>query len=549
MKQKLLTRFTFQALHQISKMGHRTFKNALNNVEQVQRQKLSLLLINSEKTHYAKKYGLHRNLSWEDFDKVIPAVDYTDLADLINQQKNDGGSVISGGVCKRYQPTSGSTSTIKWIPYSDLFLSELDRAVSPLIVDNFSRNKKLMTGKQYWSLSWIPTDLRKDIDPECSDDITLLPWWKRYLYSHTMAVPNEISYASTSDGSMMATLAYLASTRDLVLLSVWSPTFALNLFENIKIYKEELSEILEAGNWCNWQNELSFISCPKSPSTAALLRTWDGTINSDFISELWPQMAVVSSWDTSTAEMWAQDLKNLFPNSDFQGKGLWATEGIVTLPFEEKFPLAVTSHFYEFQDIETGKIHPSWALEKDQIVKPLLSTGSGFFRYALNDRIQVVDFIDQCPCFKFLGRINGVDMVGEKMSPEIAINIMNKVSDKFNIRPVSLLAITCKKITEQKPHYLLLCEENNLQNNIIDEVSTYTENILNKSFHYKLARDHNVLEHAKSIFTNNARELYQKNFEGKNMIAGNIKIEPLALLNNFKNFGFDESYSKRGAIL
>lgn len=535
MKQKFLTRLTFEALNQISKKGYNKYKKALYNVEKIQRHKLSSLLKNSEQTIFAKKYEIHKDLSWEEFNNTLPTMEYSDLAELIIQQKNEGGAVISGGICKRYQPTSGSTATIKWIPYSDLFLSELDKAISPLIVDNFSRNKKLMTGKQYWSLSWIPTDLRKKITPDSSDDITLLPWWKRYLYSLTMAVPNEISYAATSDGSMMATLAYLISSRDLVLLSVWSPTFALNLFENIKIYREELIEILETGNWCKWKNELSFIPCPKSLSTSDILREWNGIIDKEFLTELWPHMAVVSSWDTSTAEMWAEDLKNLFPNSDFQGKGLWATEGIVTLPFEDKYPLAVTSHFYEFQDIDTGKIYPAWDLEKDQVVKPLLSTGSGFFRYALNDRIQVVDFIGQCPCFQFLGRIDGVDMVGEKISPEIAINILNKVSQNFNIRPVSLLGITCKNINETKPHYLLLCEENKIQKNMIYEVSKYTENILNESFHYKLARDHNVLEHAKSIFSDKARELYQKNFESQNMIAGNIKIEPLALLNNFEN--------------
>jgi hypothetical protein len=129
-------------------------------------------------------------------------------------------------------------------------------------------------------------------------------------------------------------------------------------------------------------------------------------------------MALIGAWDTSTSKLWSDKLIMIFKGSKFQRKAQWATEGVVTIPFNGKYPLTVTSHFYEFFDFETGKIHPSWNLKKGQVLRPLLTIGSGFFRYALKDRAKVVDFLGECPCIEFLGRMEGIDLAGGKLSPE-----------------------------------------------------------------------------------------------------------------------------------
>ena len=198
-------------------------------------------------------------MSWEKFNEVFPVTKYNDWEEMILRQKKSGQLIVSGGECARYQPTSGSTSKVKWIPYSKRFLSELDAVVSPLIVDSYQREKRLFRGSQYWSLSWIPTELRKNDDSHTNDDLEVLPWWKKIVASLTMAVPSAASFAETSEGSMMVTLAYVASRRDLALISVWSPTFAMNMFEQMSNHRNELAEILEKGSWGKWQG--SFLSC------------------------------------------------------------------------------------------------------------------------------------------------------------------------------------------------------------------------------------------------------------------------------------------------
>jgi hypothetical protein len=153
-------------------------------------------------------------------------------------------------------------------------------------------------------------------------------------------------------------------------------------------------------------------------------------------------------------------------------------------------PLAVTSHFYEFFDFNTGKIHPSWNLKKGQIMRPLLTTGSGFFRYALSDKVKVVDFMGECPCLEFLGRMDGIDLVGEKLSPEAAQDIINIITQKYGVLPITLYVVLTDN--GEKPFYMLLCEGE--KNSVLrTSMSNEVENLLRKHFHYNLARDLNQL--------------------------------------------------------
>ena len=513
-------------IYEFCKAGYTRFKNALTNVEAVQRRNLAQFLEYSKNTEFGKSHNLKKELSWEKFNETLPVTIYSDWEEMILRQKKSGGLILSGEPCMRYQPTSGSTSKVKWIPYTKKFLSEIDAVVSPLIVDCYQRERRLFRGSQYWSLSWIPTDLRKNDDSNTNDDLEVLPWWKKIFASLTMAVPSDVSFAESSEGSIIASLAFMVSRRDLALISVWSPTFAINMFEQMSIHRLDLCEILDKGDWCGWRKELSFLPCPKSKDSSFFIKNWDGTLTSDFFTGLWPNMGLISSWATSTSKFWADELMRLFPQATFIGKGLWATEGVITFPFEGRYPLAVTSHFYEFIDIESGEIFPAWKLKKDQVLKPLLTTGSGLFRYTMNDKVKVMGFVGACPCFEFLGRLEGVDMVGEKMSGEMAQEIINSVNRNFNVNALTIFAVTGERLNGVKPRYIILCEKE-ANHSSFEDVKKLVENLLLESFHYRLARDLNQLSSCEAIFHPMARGIYQKRSEIKGMILGNLKLEPL----------------------
>ncbi|MDX5298135.1 MAG: GH3 auxin-responsive promoter family protein, partial [Gammaproteobacteria bacterium] len=164
----------------------------------------------------------------------------------------------------------------------------------------------------------------------------------------------------------------------------------------------------------------------------------------------------------------------------------------------------------------------------------LLTTGSGLLRYAMKDRLRVVEPLHTCPCFEFLGRMDGIDLVGEKLSSELAITLLNRLPQTLpdqRFLPLSLLALP---VTPTLPCYLVLCEipealDGPTRTRLQHEVQVQVEQALQTHFHYRLARDLGQLGPVVALCSVDARALYLTRSVQRGMIAGNVKIEPLLL--------------------
>lgn len=506
--------------------GRKRFERHLGDLETAQRARLSRWLAAVSRSAEGRRLGVRADWTWEEFARQMPVTGYKDYAERIEAQRGQPQPTLIDSPVARYQPTSGSTSAVKWVPYTKMFLDELDQVISAWIGDLYRQYPGQGEGTHYWSLSWIPTEMRGQTAGDINDDMKMLSWGKRLLAYLTQAAPQEIALAQTSDDSLFATIAYLAADTRLGFISVWSPTFGLGLLEQMSAWREELAQVLASGQWGARTSRMAGLPCPRSMRAAGLLHGWDGQLRSDFFAQLWPQLAVLSAWDTAAAAPWAHKLKGLLPHASFQGKGLWATEGVVTFPFQGRYPLAYLSHFYEFADAHDGKVLAPWQLREGQDVIPLMTTGSGFGRYQMSDVIRVEAPLGQVPCFTFLGRNDGVDLVGEKTSATTA----QAVQDGLNLQdamPVTLLALD--EARHHTPGYVLLveCGADAPRQAIQQALGEQVERALQANFHYKLARELGQLQPAACVALPHMRAIYLDQCRERGMIEGNIKIEPL----------------------
>jgi hypothetical protein len=482
----------------VHRPGYLAFRRALENPEETQRAKLR---------EYLRAGGLDESWGHDEFSRRLPVTTYEDWREAVELRRAKGG--------ERFEPTSGSTSRRKWIPYSEAFRRELGLAASAWIADLSRAHPGVLKGRHYWSISWLPDELRAEL--ESTDDTRVFSGLKQWMISRAMAVPEKVARLATLEQSRLACLAYLAASRDLALLSVWSPTFALEFLGELSRKRAEIADTFATGRW-----QIEGLVAPRDPRVAALLRSWDGKLDPAFTRELWPNLALVSSWDSSTSAHWARELRALFPHAAFQGKGLWATEGVVSFPFEGRYPAAVASHFLEFRDGE--RVYPAWKLEKGMKLQPLLTTGSGFFRYALPDRVEVTGFLGKTPCLKFLGRIQGVDLVGEKIDAEAASQILDELSAPGLAEGVSLLAC---RMPGGRPRYVLLARGADRAG--AASLGREVERKLGAFHHYRLARELGQLEEASAEIREDAIAHYERLLSGAR-IPGSLKIEPLTLV-------------------
>lgn len=512
--------FSVSILHKATLMSHypayRRFRELLKDPRAIQEKMLAMYLNKAAASGAAQDYFRGKEIpsNYVKFKDQARITSYDDWESSIQKQRSLGG---------RFEPTSGSTHRCKWIPYPKTFLSEFDRAASAWIYDLSKQHPAITKGKHYWSVSWLPKNLREK-SPERSnersnDDMEIFPPWKRWIAKSVLAVDPHVSQLPSLEDSLFATVTQLAACSDLSLISVWSPTFALELLNLLSAHRQEVAGILKARGL---------------KKRASLLLEWNGKLESGFFSHFWPALAVVSCWDSSTSIPWARKLGLLFPNAALQGKGLWATEGVVTFPFEGKYPAAIQSHFFEFRCLTTGKIVPLWELSLGQRVQPLLTTGSGFFRYALEDELEVTDFLMKTPCFRFLGRMNGLDLVGEKLATRVAQDLLVRVSSEFGIDCITLLGHSSKNIAEgiaknsdgnaiRESGYTLLAE-GDMQ--LSQKAAQRAEEILMEFHHYRLARELKQLIPVKGAVMTGALDFYNQ-IRGSVEVSGGRKVEAL----------------------
>jgi hypothetical protein len=335
---------------------------------------------------------------------------------------------------------------------------------------------------------------------------------KRVVTTHP-ALP----HAETGAAAWWATKLLLASSTDLAFISAWSPTYAAALFREIFDERKMIAEAFQNSSWGRFETELARFTPPQRadfPVTAATLP--------EFIPLAWPKLALLSAWDAAASRPFAEGLKKLTRPIPFQGKGLWATEGVITFPWRGKYPLAIRSHFYEFRNLVTDEVSPVWKLKLGDEVQPILTTSSGLLRYELSDRLRVSGFVEKTPTLEFLGRLGGVDLVGEKIGFVKAEAILKTIRTAFPA--IESICLGAGREGSQARYSLLGIGSN------ADEtaIANLLERELAAVHHYVLARElHQMLPASAKVLSTLAElEPYLE----RNPVKGQNKPSPIVVL-------------------
>jgi hypothetical protein len=478
----------------------------------VQLKELRNVVLECSRTGYGESVDLSSVHSYEDFRKKVPLSTYESLAPYVEAQMTADENQICPDVL-RYIPTSGSTNSRKWIPFNDGQQNAFDRASSPWLYDLSTTYPKIQNGQHYWSLSWLPDTLRSQ--GNIADDLELFPLWKRELWKRAMAVPSSVAFAPSSEASIFATACYLCAAEDLSLISVWSPTFLLAMTEAIERWRSPISETLRRGSWQKYSNELKNIAAPKTRKDRV---TQVLNFEKKKIEAFWPNLVLISCWDSHSSNTPAEKLKSICPHTAFQGKGLWATEGVTTIPFMGRFPLALRSHFYEFLSLDDGQIKLAGQLRPGMIVQPILTCRNGFLRYQTDDQLLVNQMFYSTPCFTFIGRHQTTDLCGEKLTPQLASQVFNDLKQRTGLRPISLVAVSNK----DKPYYHLIAEGSLAET---EEQRITLESLLSRNHHYAVARELNQLGPVRLTSTPEAMDRFIR-IDGP-QVNGSKKIDPV----------------------
>jgi len=455
---------------------YRAFRAALARPRAVQESYLLGLLARNAETEYGRRFGFAGIRSVEAYRARVPATEYEDYEPSIERIAAGGRSVLTADDVRLFEPTSGTSSGTKFIPYTRALRSEFENGIAPWIVSLFAERPRLAATRSYWSISpagATPRSLGR-VRVGFEDDSAYLGRIGRWVARRAMAVPPSVARIADPDEFRRLTLVHLLGARDLGIVSVWSPTFLTILLDFFLWNADEVLSLL-AG---------------EQPRRAAEIGSLFRAAGKGVFERIWPRLSLVSCWTDGPCRRYAEAIRDYLPHVEIQGKGLIATEAFVSFPLSP-FPdpvLAITSHFFEFEDAASGSTFLADEIREGEEYSVVVTTGGGLYRYRLHDRVIVTGWIERTPTLRFVGKDNRVaDLFGEKLALPHVENCISRACSALGISPgFRLLA------PDESPlggtSYTLYVEGVGLAPGAGRDLASALDSLLKENFHYDHAR-------------------------------------------------------------
>jgi hypothetical protein len=413
------------------------YEQSAANVELTQNRLLQRYLRQNAATEFGKAHDFARIRNWNEYAERVPAGTYDDFCPWIERIADGAPCVLTAERVGLLEPSSGSSGPEKWIPYTKSLQAEFRRAVAVWITRNFADNPGLFRGRAYWSLTpQSPHGEATDsqIPVGFDEDSAYLGGAARRLIDMTLVTRPELRLIPDMDQFWHASLLLLLKCRDLRLISAWHPSFVMLLLQHLQSGWWDLLADLSRGITL----PVPYLCIGADPVRSKQLESLDPLVPKD----IWPRLCLISCWGDAHAAGSIRELRALFPGVKIQPKGLVATEAFATLSFDEFRPLAIRSHFFEFQD-DAGDIHPAWDLEAGNAYSLIVTTGGGLYRYRLQDRVEVTGYYREVPSLRFLGKEDNIsDFFGEKLTEAFAASALQEAFTQHDLNPqFSMLAM------------------------------------------------------------------------------------------------------------
>ncbi len=494
----------------------------IDSLGQPREQQLRLLrhiLKSNQDTEFGQRFDFRTVGSMAEYQQRIALHDYDDFRAAIDRMMAGAENVLCAEKVLLFERTSGSTGGDKFLPFVESGLHAMRNALLPWLDDLLTARPGILRGKAYWSIS--PANRQKSHTPGgiplgMDNDALYFGEHLALAITTTLAVPASVAAIASFDDWQLATLCHLLACEDLSFVSVWSPTYFLQLLDSVPSDIDRIAAAIESGRMeIGFAEQLLQPNATRAKQLRRLFATdppqWD---------KIWPALDTISCWDSASSRKYADELRKRFPTTHVQGKGLLATEGVVTVPLSGASSpvLAVDSGVYEFV-AGTGEVLLPWELETGQTYAVIITTAAGLYRYQLGDRVTVTGWHEATPCLKYVGReCGGSDLCGEKLTVDFVEMALDDIPGFSLLVPV----------TDPRPAYLLLLDAALITEAQEQAVATQVDHNLMRNSQYRYARDLGQLPAPMPRRIKNPLGVYKDICMSSGQQLGNIKVSALA---------------------
>ena len=410
---------------------------------------LKNILHHNKDTHFGGKHKFTSILSYKDFQNAIPINEYEDLRSYINQQEQTGEPCLNSRQPVMYAQTSGTTGEPKNIPILNATIESYKHSQSLFSYTQYSFDIEVYSGN---ILAIISPDIEGNLSTGTPYGAISGLIYKSMptLLRRSYLLPFEIFAVSDYEIKYYLICAFALKSENITLIATPNPSTILRLKDIIDTNFENLLRDIESGN-LSCVKELDpekrkRINCKFKPNQlrASQLRELKKKKGSLIISDIWPNLKLISTWTSGNCSTLLPALKVQLSSKSFIGEvGYMSSEfrGTVNLDIRNEIQVpTLNENFFEFVERdEWGSKSPGFLmlheieLGKDYYI--FVTTQNGLYRYFINDIIQVTGKYHNTPTIKFIQKGDGViNLTGEKLYEDQVNKAVLKVIENHNLR-------------------------------------------------------------------------------------------------------------------
>ncbi|MBN2210814.1 MAG: GH3 auxin-responsive promoter family protein [Sedimentisphaerales bacterium] len=458
----------------------RRFRQTWPHCRQIQNHLLQNILHANAAGEFGRQHKFQRITGYSEYIDALPLLNYSYLEPYINRCRDGDSSALFGPGQKilMFALTSGTTATAKHIPVTQSFAQAYQRGwniwgykaledhpdgylrgilqvTSPIDQDHTSG------GIPIGAISGLLAQQQKSIvrkfyvtDPRISQIKDPL---SRYYTIMRLALPRDVAFISTANPSTTLRLVRIAEEH------------APHLIRDI--HDGTLQEALDVPT--DIRAHLKPRLC-KNPARAAELEKLLQEHGRLLPQHYW-NLSFLANWTGGALSLYLPRLQDYFGHVPIRDIGLLASEGRISIPFEDNTPagvLDITANFYEFvfaeeydqsenPDANTTLPDNLMTFQASQLEKGgeyylFLTNQAGLYRYNLGDRIRVVDHVGTTPVIEFLSKgAHMASITGEKLTENQVVAAVRTVADGLAI-PLDTFVMIPQ--WDDPPHYRLFFE-------------------------------------------------------------------------------------------
>lgn len=489
---------SWQSIHRELAGSQQNYIAQLKDCKAVQSNYLIQLIKRNVNSSFGQKYQFSKIKSINDFIQTIPVHSYEMCLPYLDPVAADPFADI---IC--FEETGGSTQGSKLIPYTPQSLLSFQKALFPWLDDLLEHRPNIKKGTAYWAISPVIRARQRTSGGHSIGLANDAVYFGNTLAGQiglTLAVSPQIAEINNLADWRYQTLRALLLAEDLSFISVWSPSFLLELIQYLPTIAISLLDDIQQQN----------------AFRASFLKPLIVDLEKLDMQKIWPNLDTISCWTDGAASGFIPGLHALFPHAYIQGKGLLATEGIVTIPLTDaQAPvLAITSGFYEFID-QHQQFKLAHELETGMTYTVLLSNDSGLYRYNLGDKVRMEGYFHSTPMLSFMGRGELCsDLCGEKLTDAF---ITETFAAFKALKGFALLYPTINS----KPHYVLVTQS------ALDVDIKQLDNALGNNSQYRYAQELGQLGALQHLIIADALNRYTQWQYERGQCLGDIKLPSL----------------------